>query len=99
LEGKKYDGDKVRVELLYNDLVNELEDIAKVLTFGSKKYGARNWHNLENGVERYSAALIRHFNAFTKGEVVDPESGLPHLAHAGTCLLFITYLSRKVVND
>lgn len=94
-EGKKYDGDKVRVELLYKDLVEELEGVAKVLTFGSKKYGSRNWMNLDNGVERYLAAAFRHINAFMKGEVKDPESGEDHLSHAICCILFSQYIHKK----
>lgn len=93
-EGKKYDQDKLKVELLYKDLVNELEDIAKVLSFGAKKYGSRNWQNLDNAQERYTAALIRHTNAFMKGELLDPESGLSHLAHAGCCILFLMFLTK-----
>jgi hypothetical protein len=99
-EGKKYDKDKLKVELLYKDLVKELESVAQVLTFGSNKYGARNWMNLDSAKERYFAAAIRHINSWVKGELKDSESGLPHLSHAITCLLFVDHLdSNKSFNS
>lgn len=94
--GKKYDKDKLPIDLLYVDLVNELEDVTKVLQFGAKKYGARNWQNLEGGKERYNAALLRHLAEYNKGVLLDEESGLPHLSHAATCLLFLMYLNNNV---
>jgi len=96
-EGKKFDCDKLKVHLLYKTLVEPLEDVAKVLTFGADKYGEDNWQNLDNGFDRYYAAFIRHTNARVKGETLDPESGLPHLAHAACCLLFMMFLDRKPV--
>lgn len=98
-EGKKYDKDKLKVELLYKDLVAELESVAQVLTFGSNKYGARNWQNLPNAKERYFAAAIRHMNSWVRGDLKDLESGLPHLSHAITCLLFISYLDGVNINS
>jgi hypothetical protein len=39
---------------------------------------------LEEGIgwKRVFGAAMRHLWAFWKGEEIDPESGLPHLAHA-----------------
>jgi hypothetical protein len=56
--------------------------IAEVYAFGAEKYAAHNWR----GGYLWSlsfAALQRHLAAFWSGEDTDPESGLPHLAHAG----------------
>lgn len=65
-EGKKNDkkDDKTRWELMPLDC---LEDIARVYTEGAKKYGENNWQNLENGYQRYKAALLRHLWEFEKG--------------------------------
>ena len=65
-----------------------LEQIAWVFTFGAKKYAPHNWRN---GFEwsRLIAALERHIGAFKEGEDTDPESQMPHLAHAGCCLLML----------
>lgn len=81
----KYDTGKVRLELLS---VPAMEAIAEVMTFGAKKYAAHNWRK---GFEwsRLFGATLRHLFAALKGEDRDPESGLPHLAHAGCCIMFL----------
>ena len=58
-----------------------LRYIATVYGFGSKKYDDNNW--FKGYPWSWSVgALERHLNAWKAGEDVDPESGLPHLAHA-----------------
>lgn len=76
--GMKNDQDKVRMELMPLDVV---ENCAKVLTFGAKKYADNSWQNLPNFWNRYKGALLRHLTAIDKGELIDPESGLPHIDH------------------
>lgn len=87
-EAEKFDGDKVPLDLLP---VDALEEIGKVLAFGAKKYGPRNW---EKGMTwgRLYAALLRHLFAWWKGEDFDEETGLSHLAHAACCVLFLLAL-------
>jgi hypothetical protein len=65
-------------------------NVAKVLTFGAVKYGPDNWRIVPNAIERYESALFRHI--YTSGETIDPESGLPHLAHAACCIMFLIEL-------
>ena len=84
--GKKYDNDKIRYDLL-DPSFEEL--VAKVLTFGAKKYGDHNWKNVANKTNRYYAAMRRHIASWRQGEILDSESGLPHLAHAACCLYFL----------
>lgn len=94
----KHDAGKPRMELVP---ARAHLEVAKVLTFGANKYtqrddegtvlkdGANNWRL--GGVAvipRYLGAAERHINALKRGETRDEESGLPHLAHALTCLLF-----------
>jgi hypothetical protein len=71
-----------------------MEAIAKVLTFGAGKYGDNNW---ARGARwgRYYAALLRHLLAWWRGEELDPETGLSHLAHAGCCLVFLLEYQRN----
>ena len=59
----------------------DLEDIVEVYTFGAEKYGPHTWRDLEDGFDRYKAALLRHLVSFEKGEEFDHESHLPALAH------------------
>jgi hypothetical protein len=44
---------------------------------------------------RYFAAAIRHMVAWKSGELNDSETGVSHLAHAATNLLFMLYFSKK----
>lgn len=91
-EAKKYDEGKPRFDLVPPTIMLE---IAKVFTFGASKYGDRNW---EQGLDfgRLKGALDRHMNAFWRGEDLDEETGLSHLAHAGCCLLM---MGEEMLND
>lgn len=84
--GMKHDSGKLDYTLVPWD---GLEDVVKVLEFGAQKYSRDNWRKVEGGDTRYLAAAFRHLIAHNSGEANDPESGLPHLAHAGCCLLFL----------
>jgi|AntAceMinimDraft_11_1070367.scaffolds.fasta_scaffold03986_2 hypothetical protein len=86
INGVKYDNDKPDYTLLP---FNAVDEVVKVLTFGAKKYDRHNWKKVDNLHLRYQAAAYRHMTAYSKGEVIDGESGLPHLAHAVCCLLFL----------
>jgi hypothetical protein len=85
VEGSKYDSEKAPMALLDRSW---LEETAKVLGFGARKYAAHNWRG---GIEysRLVSAALRHLHAFNDGEDIDPESGLSHLAHASCCLMFL----------
>lgn len=65
-----------------------LESVGLVLQHGAKKYAAHNWRK---GMKysRLISALLRHVFAFMRGENIDPESNLPHMAHAACCVLFL----------
>jgi len=84
-KGIKYDGDKPDYSLIPP---HALEETVKALTYGASKYSRDNWRQLEDGKNRYFAAAQRHLWALKKGETHDPESGLPHAAHAACCILF-----------
>lgn len=85
--GEKHDEGKDRWDLLPMASVRE---VVRVLGFGASKYGAENWRTVEGSRSRYYAAAMRHLTAWYHDcERKDPESGLPHLAHAITCLIFL----------
>jgi len=83
--GVKYDTGKPPLALIDR---HAIEEIAKVLAFGAKKYEAHNWRK---GIaySRLLDAALRHLYAFADGEDLDPESGLPHVAHAGCCIVLL----------
>jgi hypothetical protein len=72
-----------------------LDAIAEVYRFGAEKYEAHNWRRGYEWSKSYSAAM-RHMTAHWDGETLDPESGLPHLAHAGCHITFmLTWLAEQ----
>lgn len=82
----KFDQDKVMMELVRPEFT---EGVAKVLTFGAKKYAANNWMK---GLTytRIIGAMKRHLAEIEKGVFYDPESGLPHIDHVGCCVMFLS---------
>ena len=85
-DGRKFDGDKLRYDLIPP---HAQKAMVEVLTFGAQKYAPDNWQLVPDAKRRYFAALERHLWAWKMGEVLDPESGKPHLAHAMCCLMFL----------
>jgi hypothetical protein len=90
--GMKFDQEKARMGLLPP---RALRLVSEVLTFGAKKYLPNNWKYVENGPERYLDAALRHITSYMTGEKNDPETGLPHMAHALCCLMFIADLEAE----
>jgi hypothetical protein len=65
-----------------------LDEVVKVLEAGAEKYTPDNWRR-GTVWTRYWSASMRHITAWIRGESVDQETGLSHLAHAVCCLLFL----------
>lgn len=88
----KYDAGKVRLDLLPPKAILEL---GKVLTFGANKYSPNGWRKATTAddLDSFKAALLRHVFAYLDGEESDPETGLPHLAHAMCNAAFLVELS------
>jgi len=83
----KFDANKVRVDLLP---VYPMTAIADVFTFGAQKYFADSYRQGETVAwSRTYGSILRHLFAFWDGQDKDPESGKPHLAHAGTQLMIL----------
>lgn len=66
---------------------------ARCLKIGADRYGRSNWRNAEpeEGFERYCAAALRHLLALSRGQLLDPDSGLPHTAHIRCCMGFLEH--------
>lgn len=90
-KGIKNDGDKIRTDLLHVSLAKQVRQVVEVLTFGSKKYGDNNWKELDKGFDRTIAAAYRHLGQRLEGQRNDPETGLPHIAHAICSLFFALF--------
>lgn len=86
-EGTKHDSEKPDYSLIPPIAINEL---ARVLTFGAKKYDKYNW---AKGISytRVLAAILRHVFAYMRGESLDPETGISHIAHAMCGCAFILH--------
>jgi len=90
--GKKFDSEKLKWELLPIECI---EDVVAILTHGADKYGKHNWKELDEANDRYYAALLRHVVEWRKGNTIDTDSGLSHLAHAMCNLVFLSWFEKN----
>lgn len=106
LSGTKYDGGKVRIDLIPAPF---LFAVATILTFGAQKYGDYNW---AQGLKwsRVFAALMRHLWSWWGGQGptgtnfvfgnTDDETKHSHLWHAACCIVFLVcYEEWKIGED
>lgn len=77
-----------------------LAHVARVYGYGAGKYGdPKNWRRGYAWSLSFSA-MMRHLWAFWGGEWNDPESGLPHLAHAEFhCNTLMTFYEEGLGTD
>jgi len=93
--GPKFDSGKLRYDLVPTIATKAL---AEVLTFGCDKYAANSWQDVPDAERRYTAALMRHFEAYRSGEHLDSESKLSHLKHSITNLAFLLHFEQERIN-
>ena len=91
-EAQKHDDGKLRYDLVPPSAE---EALARVLTFGAQKYEDNSWQKLEDGEGRYYSALRRHLTAWRRGEKLDVESGMSHLAHALCNVAFLLHFEEN----
>ena len=76
-----------------------LEILGEVAGFGAVKYDKFNYLKGYDWTLSINA-LYRHFLKFQQGEDIDPESGLPHMAHAAWhALNLVSYPERGLGTD
>lgn len=75
--------------------LEDIEDVVKVYTEGANKYGVNTWQNLENGYNRYKAALFRHLLEYEKGNEFDEETGCRHLAQVVWNAIALLHISKN----
>lgn len=72
------------------------EEKVGVSIIGTKPSGFPRGELLSVGTN----AALRHLLAFIDGETLDPETGLPHLAHVRCCAAFLlTYAAQNLGHD
>lgn len=54
---------------------------SEVMRQGSEQYGEYNWRDTEVNSAVYYDACMRHLLAYWEGQDIDPDSGMPHMAH------------------
>jgi Domain of unknown function (DUF5664) len=91
--------DEGKIGLQYILAMSGLCSVAAVGDFGAKKYG--QW-NYKAGMPwmKLLGSCSRHLASFIRGEDIDPESKLPHLAHlAYDALMLLDYQENHVDKD
>lgn len=79
-EGIKYDTGKRRIAEMLTDFKDSIESVCEVWEFGANKYAKSNWKYVDNALDRYTNALLRHLLA-EDVDPIDDESKLLHAAH------------------
>ncbi len=74
-------------ELSYLDLTCFIP-AAQVLAFGAAKYERDNWRK-GFPLTKLLDSMLRHIAALQRGELLDPESGLPHIGHIQCNAMFL----------
>lgn len=88
--GARYNDGKTRFDLIP---LSALTDCADVFAYGAQKYASWNWLRGMPWSVPY-ACLMRHLDAWQRGEELDPESGLPHLGHAMCNLIMLSHYAK-----
>lgn len=75
--------------------VELIKGVVAVREHGTAKYGdPENWRKVEP--ERYHQAMLRHIlAAWNDPYKIDPESGLPHIAHVATNIAFLLEMKEE----
>lgn len=79
-EGIKYDQEKPRIAEMIIDFKDSIEALTRVWEFGANKYEKSNWKLVNNGIDRYTNALLRHLLAEDTNRY-DDETKMLHAAH------------------
>lgn len=79
--GAKLDAGKPMMSLVLMDMNLALERVAAVATYGANKYTKGGWLHVPDGQRRYTDAMFRHLLK-EPNELLDPETGIEHAAHA-----------------
>jgi len=86
MSGKKESKGKIDFTLI-DPVV--LEEVAEILTTGGRKYGDKNYQNVNQN--EYEKALCRHLNKHLQGEKNDKQSKKLHISHVIANGIFVAW--------
>ena len=71
-----------------------MKGMCDVFAFGAEKYDRGNW---KKGLEPSEVmdSMLRHMTAYQNGEVLDPESRLPHVDHIMCNAVFLSTFGKR----
>ena len=71
-----------------------MKGMCDVFAFGAEKYDRGNW---KKGLDEKEImdSMLRHLTAYNNGEVLDPESGLPHVDHITCNAIFLATFGKR----
>ncbi len=79
-----------------------IETAIKRITIGKEKYARDSWKQLDDGKNRYFAALMRHLVEYQKGNRWDEDPRFPestHLQAALTNMIFLVWYELQDIKN
>ena len=98
-EGIKYDSGKLRLAEMMQDFREPLSAVCRVWEFGADKYEKSNWKYVDNAIDRYTNAMLRHLME-EETCAFDEESHLLHAAHvAWNALARLQFILNNMITE
>jgi len=92
-QGMRFNSGKPQLSYMLDASV-AMNGMCQVFAFGADKYDRNNW---KNGfpINEVMDSLLRHMQAVANGEILDAESGLPHVDHITCNAVFLATFGER----